>query len=466
MKYNKDNINFETLIVSILYNKIIDREKYRLRKEMFLNESNIAYVAYILKNKLTDVEELNQSFIAENLISIYSKEDVESIMEVYRIKTIFEIFYKKAIQLVWSKATQEKKDQKVDNLEDIKKSLDEFREILASLENQEDTRTPFEKYKEKLNKIKDDVEDGTATEGFWGIASGIGGYDVMIKGFKPGSYNIIAGRPSMGKTSLALDVVANNIKEGKNSVVFSLEMPAHEIVGRLIPKIDRSLTIGNSMHGEGVTNETILAKIMSAADYIEKSGLKIFDFSTQNTVSPADLALKCEEVKRKSGTIDLVVLDYIQLLSNTMNKDENAIITTYSGLIQRLAKTTEAPWLVLSQLNRDLERRNDKRPMLADLRGSGSLEQDADSITFVYRDAVYAEQEVKDKLAKNPGDKILKEQLNNLITTDVNTGEIIVGKNRNGPTGSTYDVVFHKPTATYSSESNSCENIDDLCKNF
>jgi len=466
MKYNIESVDFEILVVSLIYNKIIERNDYELKKDMFVNDINKAYIEYILKNSEHPIEELNQSFISINNINIYTVETINEILDIFKVKTVFEVFYKKAIDILWKKINEENKDPKINNLEYISKTIEDFRNILASLEKEEDTRTTSEKYKEKIFKLKEDILEGNIREGFYGLKTSIGEYDEILRGIKPGSYNLLAGRPSMGKTSLALDIVAQNIKEGKNVLVFSLEMPAVDLIGRLIPKIDRNLTINQSMNGEGLTNDVILNKIMTANEYIENSGLEIVDFSDKTKVSPLELEKECKKYEEKHGAINLVVLDYIQLLSNTSIKDENAMLTQNSGSLQRLTKTTNAAWIILSQLNRELEKRSNKRPLMSDLRGSGSLEQDADTITFVYRDAVYAENDIKERLSKNPGDKILQEQLKNLVNTKENSAEIIVGKNRNGPVGTTYDVVFYKPTATYSSSSNLTESIKDLTEAF
>jgi len=468
MEYNIENINFETLVVSLLYYGYVDRTTYKLRKDMFQEDINQKYIKHILKHASENLEDLNQSFIAVEKIFIYNPTQIDDILKIFKIKTVFEIFYKKAIQILWNKANEENKGPSVDNLKYVNKTIEEFREILASLERTEDNRTPFEKYKEKIIQLKSDILEGVVKEGFFGLSTGIGTYDEILKGLKPASYNLLAGRPSMGKTSLALDIAVQSIKEGKNVVIFSLEMPAVDLVGRLIPKIDKNLTINQTMNGEDLTNDIILKKIMDASEYIEKSGLEIIDFSDKANISPVELEAECNRIQLEKGNIDLVILDYIQLLSNasSANRDENSMITAYSGALQRLTKKTNAAWIILSQLNRELEKRNNKRPMLSDLRGSGSLEQDADTITFVYRDAVYQELEIRERLAKNPGDKVLKEQLENLTKTKQNSAEIIIGKNRNGPTGTTYDVWFYKPTATYSTSGNLVEDISDLVDAF
>lgn len=246
-------------------------------------------------------------------------------------------------------------------------------------------------------------------EGVTGVPSGFGKFDEMTSGMQRGDLLILAGRPSMGKTLLAMNMVANAARESFNVGVFSLEMSAEQLVLRMLSSESgiplqriRNATI-NSDEWNSLTNAAA-----ALAEY------KIFIEDTAG-LSIMELRAKARKLKAK-GTLDLLVIDYLQLITgNVRYENRTQEISEISRSLKGLAKELDIPVLALSQLSRQLESRLDKRPMLSDLRESGAIEQDADVVFFIYRDSVY-----------NPD------------TETPDLSEIIVGKQRNGPIGTVH----------------------------
>lgn len=243
-----------------------------------------------------------------------------------------------------------------------------------------------------------------------GTTSGFRRLDAITNGFQPGNMIVVAARPSMGKTSLAMNLVENAvIKTGKPVIVFSLEMPAEEVTMRLLASLSR-INLGNLARGdidaEGWT------RLTSAISLIRNKPLHIDD---QGGLTPYELRARVRRIaKEYNGELGLVMIDYMQLMSlGGGAKERHLEVAEISRMMKSLAKELRVPVIVLSQLNRSLEQRQNKRPVMADLRESGAIEQDADLIMFIYRDEVYN----KD----NPENK--------------GQAEIIIGKHRNGPTG-------------------------------
>ena len=237
------------------------------------------------------------------------------------------------------------------------------------------------------------------------IKTGFDDLDQQLDGgLQPGDLVIIAGRPSMGKTSLALNIGRNVSLSGKKVLVLSQEMSDIQLVDRLISDLG-NVPLGAVRAGE--MEGEYGAHIMSAVGRLRDLPLIIDD---QGGLSLFDASSKSRSVRRKHG-LDVLVIDYLQLMQSPGDNRNEAIGEITRGL-KSLAKELDIPILLLSQLNRSLEQRGDKRPIMSDLRDSGSIEQDADVIMFVYRDEVYNEH-----------------------STDKGTAEILVRKNRQGSTG-------------------------------
>lgn len=241
-----------------------------------------------------------------------------------------------------------------------------------------------------------------------GVPSGFVELDDMTSGFQPGELTIIAARPSMGKTAFSLNIaLACGLKEKRSVAYFSLEMGKEQLMMRLLAgesKINMSdLRVGH-------VQDKLWPKLISAAAQLSESKIFIDDSAG---VSPFEIRAKCRRMKAKYG-LDIIMIDYLQLMSLKQRvESREREVSEISKLLKSIAKELQVPVIALAQLNRGVEGRSDRRPMLSDLRESGSIEQDADVIMMLYREDYYDRD--------NPEIK--------------GVAEVIVGKQRNGPTG-------------------------------
>ena len=256
-----------------------------------------------------------------------------------------------------------------------------------------------------------------------GVPTGYLDLDNMTAGLQKGDLVIIAGRPSMGKTAFALNVAQNAAihSSQKTAVaIFSLEMSKEQLVTRLLCSESR-LDAGRLRTGH--LQDSDWERLMHGAGNLHEAKIYIDDTPA---ISVLEMRAKCRRMKAEHD-IGLIMVDYLQLMRGSSSESRQQEISEISRSLKALAKELDVPVVALSQLNRSLENRTDKRPMMSDLRESGAIEQDADVIMFVYREAVYCEK------CKN------KE-----LTCDENherNAEIIIGKQRNGPIG-TVNVTF------------------------
>ena len=241
-----------------------------------------------------------------------------------------------------------------------------------------------------------------------GLSSGYKKLDEMTGGLQPGDLFILAARPSMGKTAFALNVARNAaVDSGKNVAVFSLEMTTRSLVMRLLSS---EAQVDFGLFRSGLISTDSHSRLMAAAGRLAEAGIWIDD---TGAASILEIRAKCRRMHAQHG-LDMVVVDYLQLARGDRNvQHREQEISEISRGLKGLAKELNIPVIALSQLNRGPEtRKEDKRPMLADLRESGAIEQDADLIAFIYRDIVY-----------------------NKETEFENLAELIIAKQRNGPTG-------------------------------
>ncbi len=241
-----------------------------------------------------------------------------------------------------------------------------------------------------------------------GIATGYKDLDTMTAGLQRGDLVIVAGRPSMGKTAFSLNIAEHVALRSKLPVaVFSMEMGALQLAMRMIGsvgKLDQHvLRTGRLTDGDWTKFTDALSQLDSSPMYIDESpGL-----------NPYELRARARRLARQVGGLGLIVIDYIQLMSSTSTGENRATeVSEISRSLKSLAKELQVPVIALSQLNRSLEQRPNKRPVMSDLRESGAIEQDADVILFIYRDEVY-----------------------NQDSPNKGVAEIIIGKQRNGPIG-------------------------------
>ena len=240
-----------------------------------------------------------------------------------------------------------------------------------------------------------------------GVATGLSKFDEMTAGLQPGDLVIVAGRPSMGKTTFAMNIAEYAaISGGLPAAIFSMEMSGEQLAMRMISSLGR---IDQLKVRTGKLDDTDWKRVSSAISIMSKAPMFIDD---TGALTPTELRARARRLKRDHN-LGLIVVDYLQLMQVPGTRENRATeISEICRSLKSLAKELRIPVIALSQLNRSLEQRPDKRPIMSDLRESGSIEQDADVIVFIYRDEVY------DKDSPDKG-----------------TAEIIIGKQRNGPIG-------------------------------
>ena len=293
-------------------------------------------------------------------------------------------------------------------------------------------------YIEKMKKLGNKYLIGQTT--------GFEALDKKTTGFNEGDLVIIAARPAMGKTALVLNMALKNVERGKGVIFFSLEMPAEQLMLRMLAA-KTSIPLQNLRKGDMDDKEW---SILSAAfDDLNSKKLFVDDSGSININQLRARVRKLAQIQENN--ISLVVIDYLQLMQGLGNKDRHQEVSDISRGLKMLARELKIPIVALSQLNRGLESRPDKRPMLSDLRESGAIEQDADIIMFVYRDDVYKERDEarKEKEAKDKGE----DYKSKFIDKPVEEAEIIIGKQRNGPIG-TVKLDFHKALTKFIDKAN------------
>ncbi|MFO6423783.1 replicative DNA helicase [Motilimonas sp. KMU-193] len=262
----------------------------------------------------------------------------------------------------------------------------------------------LEKTVDKIEELFKNPQDGVT-----GVSSGYADLDKMTAGFQPSDLIIVAARPSMGKTTFAMNLAEHAaMTQDKPAIIFSLEMPSEQIMMRMLASLGR---INQGSIRTGQLNDDDWARLSSTMGLLlEKCNMFVDDSSG---LTPTELRSRARRIAKDHGGVSMIMVDYLQLMRVPALSDNRTLeIAEISKSLKALAKELKCPVIALSQLNRSLEQRADKRPINSDLRESGSIEQDADLIMFIYRDEVYNEDSAEKGVA-----------------------EIIIGKQRNGPIG-------------------------------
>lgn len=291
--------------------------------------------------------------------------------------------------------------------EEIDKIIDASEQDIFDVSQNRD-RTGFASMKDLLSVSFAHISERAASDAkITGIPTGFHKLDDMISGLNKSNLILIAARPAMGKTSFALNIAQYAALYGKAKVaIFSLEMSNEEIVNRMW--FSEALVEANKIRN-GDMNQNDWSRLIASLSKLSQADIYIDDTSA---VSPMDMRAKCRRLMAEKG-LDLIIVDHIQLMRSSKNTDNRVYeITEISRSLKMLAKDLNVPVIALSQLSRASDKREDKRPMLSDLRESGSIEQDADLVMMLYRDAYY------NKENGNP-----------------NEAEVIVAKNRSGNVG-------------------------------
>jgi replicative DNA helicase len=282
---------------------------------------------------------------------------------------------------------------------------------------------------DRVQEMADNPNDIT------GVPTGFIDLDKMTSGLQPGDLVVLAARPSMGKTAFAINIAEHvALNEGLPVAVFSMEMGASQLAVRIVGSIGR---VDQGHLRTGKLSDEEWPRLTEAIERLRTVSLHIDETPG---LTPSELRANARRLARQCGKLGLIVVDYLQLMSGSGGSDGDNRATELGEIsrgLKMLAKELQCPVIALSQLNRGVEQRTDKRPMMSDLRESGAIEQDADIIMFIYRDDYY------NKDSKDPG-----------------VAEIIIGKQRNGPTG-TVRLAFLKPLTRFESLASGGFGSDD-----
>ena len=331
-----------------------------------------------------------------------SAANIAAYADIVRARSILRGLISAGTQIVESAFRTEGRNP--DELLDLAESL-----VFEIAERESKSRRGFRPIKELLVDALDRIDmlfqrDNPIT----GVATGFYELDNMTSGLQKSDLVIIAGRPSMGKTAFAINIAQHAaIKEELPVAVFSMEMPSEQLAMRMMSSLGR---IDQHKVRTGRLSDDDWPRLTHSVGILSEAKMFIDDTPA---LTPGDLRARCRRLAREHG-IGLIVIDYLQLMQVPGTKENRATeISEISRSLKALAKELSCPVIALSQLNRSLENRQDKRPVMSDLRESGAIEQDADVIMFIYRDEVYNED-----------------------SPDKGIAEIIIGKQRNGPIGS------------------------------
>ncbi|WP_145474107.1 DnaB helicase C-terminal domain-containing protein [Staphylococcus pettenkoferi] len=412
---NIDVLSTEESIVSNLLQTPDLLGKLKVKPEMFENEGIKKFITYVIEQGKVDVNQIyfksrkDKSFIStQRLSQLYDSKQAD--------KTFFMSDQMNILQnYVLKKALADAKDYQSSptpqNLKLLTEQLNELNELSIQKDN------PTDNF---LTEVMDNIlSDKRKTF----IKTGINSIDSKIIGFESGQLNVLGARPSLGKTSLALTMMWHIARTGIPTTFFSLETDGSNIVERLVAMMTNT-PLHKIKRGDGLKPEEV-DKVMQAIDVIKKHNhLRIED---QAQLTPSDIR---EVAMQSNGKPNVIFIDYLTLMSSdTPQKDRRLEVEKISRDLKVIAKETRSTIIALSQLSRGVESRQDKRPLMSDLREAGGIEQDANMIFFLYREDYY--------------DKTLQDD-----DTGRSDIEFIIAKNKDGQTG-TVDLEFYKKTQRF-----------------
>lgn len=375
---------------------------------MDLQHQNVAVDLVTVGQYLKDKGQLEQVggavYLGELAQSVISAANAEHYAKIVRNKSLQRSLISSCTELI---------GKSYDQSMDVDQLLDQAEQAVFSISE----RTAGQVFSDSRSLIDDVFAELTkridSKELVTGVTTGFHNLDKMTAGLQPSDLIIVAARPSMGKTAFTLNLATNAALRGGIPVAFySLEMSKEQLMIRMLASV-AGVNMGKLRTGKGI-NDTDWQYLYQAADELSAAPVYIDDTPA---ISTLDLRARTRRLKADKD-VGLVIVDYLQLMRSSRRTDSRELeISDISRNLKALAKELNIPVIALSQLNRKVEERTDKRPMLSDLRESGAIEQDADVIMFIYRDAVY-----KDKLDR----------------PDIHPAEIIIGKQRNGAVGTAH----------------------------
>ena len=393
-----------------------------------LNDQDQAIDVVTVNNQLKEQNLLDDvggvSYIAELAAAVPTAANVSYYAKIVQEKSLLRRLIATATNIV-TQAYNE--DENIDDL------LDDAERQIMGVSEQKNTNG-FRPIKEVLAVAIDDAEKlYQKKEDITGLPTGYRDLDKMTAGLQPDNLVIIAARPAVGKTAFALNIAQNvGTKTDKTVAIFSLEMSAESLVNRMLCA-EGSVNANHLRTGQLSSEEwnsliVAMGSLSQTSIYIDDTpGIKM-----------AEIRAKCRRLAREKGDLGLIVVDYLQLIEGTNKENRQQEVSEISRQLKKLAKELSVPVIALSQLSRGVEQRQDKRPVLSDIRESGSIEQDADIVAFLYRDDYYErnDDDQKDQKADD--------------AQDVGEVEVIIEKNRSGPRG-TVKLLFVKSYNKFSS---------------
>ncbi|WP_457605581.1 replicative DNA helicase [Nitratifractor sp.] len=440
---NLYNLNIERAVLSAI---IFDPEIYeeiaaRLKPEDFYLPFH-QHLFRAMEKLFSDEKPIDEEFLRGELEKM-GKFDELSMVEVLSANPITDTkAYVEEIKALGAKrslvtlATEIKKLTVEENLEAME-VMDRVEQKLYEI-TQESVSEDFRASPEITVSMMKEIErlKAMGNSKLIGVDTGFRNLNDKTSGFGKGDLVIIAARPAMGKTALTLNMALKTIERGEGVAFFSLEMPAEQLMLRML-SAKTSIPLQSLRVGD--LRDEQWSQLAAAVDDISRRKLFVDDggYATIHHVRS-----KLRKLKMQHPEISMAIIDYLQLMSGEGSREgRQQEISEISRGLKQLARELEMPIIALSQLNRSLESRENKRPMLSDLRESGAIEQDADIILFVYRDDVYREAKEKEKEMKAKAEG--KEYKSTFRAKMEEETELIIGKQRNGPTG-TVDLIFQK----------------------
>ncbi len=372
---------------------------YRSILELFKEDSAVDILTVLEYLKSNDLLERagGVTYVTELSNSVATTANLPSYIKIVEEKSLLRKLIKASTAII------EDSYNKQGNVENV---LDQAEKKIFDIAEKK-TSNDFESIKDVLGRGLEEIERLFNDQGsITGVGSGFIDLDAKTSGFQKGDMVLIAARPSMGKTTFALNIAEHAaLREGKSVVIFSLEMSKEQLAYKLLCS---EANVDLVKLRTGTLEDKDWESIAKAAGPLGNAKIYIDDTAG---VSVMEMRSKCRRLKIEYG-IDLILIDYLQLMSGSSTDNRQQEVSEISRSIKALAKEMECPVIALSQLSRAPEQRADHRPMLSDLRESGSIEQDADLVMFLYRDEYY-----------------------NKETEEKNVAECIVAKQRNGPVG-------------------------------
>lgn len=384
-----------------------------------LNKKNVPIDMTSVVTELKNNNKLNEAGGISYITEVLNSEAVATNADYYIKKVSDSALLRRLI-----KASEEIGTLGYESLDDVDEALDEAeKKILNVVKNRQSSE--FRPFKDVLISAQKNLEELSKSKGeVTGIATGFIDLDRLTAGFHENQLIIVAARPAMGKTVFALNIAVNAALAGKSVAIFNLEMDAVQLANRMLSSVGQ---IDGRKFLSGNFNNNDWTRLNEAMSQLENANIFINDM-TESTIGA--IRSKCRRLASSETGLDLVIVDYLQLVSGGKNYGINRQqeVSDISRALKLLAVELHIPIIALAQLSRSVEQREDKRPIMSDLRESGSIEQDADIVSFLYRDSYYK------KGAGNEG--------------NTSISELIVGKHRNGRTD-TIKLIFKGDTCSF-----------------